>query len=117
MAHKHYFDHQPKEEGFDGLGVKENNSVGPELCQTVYYMIHDCAEKNCPESRFQSWLFEIDSFNLCCDDVHPDEPSESMEAEFNDFTGDDDPIVVDFTCRHCGETQTLKSDHIYRSEL
>lgn len=116
MAHTHNFDHQPTEEGFDGLGAKENKSISAELCNTVYYMIHNCGDKNCPVTRYRDWLFEIDSFNICCDDVYPSEPAESMDAEFNDFTGPEEPVVVDFTCRHCGETQTIESDHIYTTE-
>lgn len=116
MAHTHNFDHQPSEEGFDGLGVNEDSSVSAELSQTVYYMIHSCEDRNCPASRYRGWLFETSSFNICCDDVYPSEPAESMETSFNDFIGPEDPVVIDFTCRHCGNTQTLESDHIYTNE-
>lgn len=116
MRHQHDFEHQPSDEGFDGLGKKENESVSADLCHTVYYMIHNCADKNCPVTKYTGWLFEKDSFNICCDDVYPSEPAESMDAKFNDFRRNDEPVVVDFTCRHCGTTQTLESDHIYTKE-
>jgi hypothetical protein len=116
MAHSHNFHHQAHEDGFDGLGVNEQRSVDEELSGTVYYTITSCDDRHCPVDEYRSWLFEINSFTLCCDEVHPDEPTASFETLFEDFRHDDEPITVTFTCRHCGETQTLESDHIYSSE-
>lgn len=116
MVHTHDFEHQPSEDGFDGLGTKEDSSVSDALSQTVFYTMTRCGDRNCSVSEYRSYLFNIDSFDICCDDVHPEEPAESMNPEIDDFIGDREGVVVEFTCRHCGDTQTIKSDHVYTSE-
>lgn len=113
MSHSHDFKHQPYKEGFDGLGLKEQQSVDQDLAQTVYYTLTRCSDRNCPVREYRSWLFNRDSFTVCCNNVHPDEPSESMTSEFEDFQRENEPVTIKFTCRHCGATQSLESDHIY----
>jgi len=118
MSHSHDFHHQPYEDGFDGLGLTEKDSVSEEenVAQTIYYTLTHCSERNCPVEEYRSWLFNTQTFSLCCEDVLAEEPSESFSPQFKDFKGDDEPIVVEFTCRHCGDVQKVESDYIYSKE-